>query len=256
MTKLAAHNAGKYEWPDGLGIRLMLDFELSSMGCQYHSPSHCNYVISSAPLEPVIAKAATQGMVSNCLIQMDQRGTTLHSFATPIPVMTFFSALLTEQHTDNLKKCCPDSQLTGLTFEEAFADAYGMFTQDWCISDTITSMALFLNMVISCQEGLLFMDLCILFTLVVEHFCREMQMEKARDDPSSTLLSSLMLKWGMVYSVYHNAKHGHGGQDGLTKDMLAIQSMPEAAVPRSMELCVLTSAIPQFQNMRGMQLAS
>lgn len=47
------------------------------------------------------------------------QGQLLKLFTTPIPVITFFSALLAKQHIVNLKKCRADNQSTGPTFEEA-----------------------------------------------------------------------------------------------------------------------------------------
>src|ERR1700733_618720 len=170
-------------------------------------PSHREYIVSSTPSEPVVAEAAAQVLqkqnmiellfnnVRNGLIQKGQRGelvarlllTLAHDaaieqmdvkrrddqgqieklFTTPVPLLTFFSALFAQPHADNIMKCRPDYQSEGPTFEEIFKDAYVMFTHfgkaadDWCISDAFAFMALCRNMAISCREGMKFADLCI-----------------------------------------------------------------------------------------------
>ena len=170
-------------------------------------PRHREYVISSTPSEPIVAEAAAQVLreqnminllfshVRDGLIEKGQRGelvarlllTLAHDaalklmdvkrrdnqgqieklFTTPIPLLTFFSMLFAQQHTDIIMKCRPDSQSTGPTFEEVLKDAYVMFTHfgkaadDWCMSDTFAFMALSRNMAISCRERMKFADLCI-----------------------------------------------------------------------------------------------
>ncbi|KAM6494977.1 hypothetical protein JOM56_009600 [Amanita muscaria] len=170
-------------------------------------PSHREYIISSTPSEPIVAEAAAQVLrgqkminllfknVRDGLIEKGQRGelvarlllTLAHDaaieqmdikrregqgqieklFTTPVPLLTFFSALFAQPHADNIMRCRPDYQSKGPTFEETFKDAYVMFTHfgkaadDWCNSDVFAFMALCRNMAISCREGMEFADLCI-----------------------------------------------------------------------------------------------
>ena len=88
-------------------------------------------------------------------------------FTTPIPLLTFLSALFAQPHVERIKGTCPDNQPTGPAFEESFKDAYIMFTHygkaadDWCVSDQFAFMALTRNMAIACRERMKFVDICI-----------------------------------------------------------------------------------------------
>jgi hypothetical protein len=170
-------------------------------------PAHREYVISSTPSEPIVAEAAAQVLrgqnmvdiltrnVRDGLIEKGQRGelvarlllTLAHDqavenmeithkanqgqleklYTSPIPVVAFFRALFSPQYVDQLLLRRADNSPAGLTFEQAFADAYVMFTHfgkaadDWCMSHTFMFMALCRNMAISCREGMEYADLCI-----------------------------------------------------------------------------------------------
>jgi hypothetical protein len=170
-------------------------------------PAHREYVISSTPSEPIVAEAAAQVLrrqnmvdllaqnVREGLIEKGQRGELVarllftlardqalenmeiaHNdnqgqleklYTSPIPVVAFFRALFSQQYVDNLLHCRADNSAGGPTFEEAFADAYIMFTHfgkaadDWCMSHAFMFMALCRNMAISCREGMQYADLCI-----------------------------------------------------------------------------------------------
>jgi hypothetical protein len=191
-------------------------------------PAHREYVISWTPWEPIIAEAAAQVLrrqnmvtllaqnVREGLIDKGQRGelvarlllTLAHDLAledmriphkpnqcqveqlysSPIPVITFFRALLTQQYVDSLLSRHPDNNPDGPTFEEAFVDAYVMFTHfgkatdDWCMSHAFMFMALCRNMAISCRERMEFADLCIPI-----HFGRKTPL--SRQTTSSILVS-------------------------------------------------------------------
>jgi hypothetical protein len=88
-------------------------------------------------------------------------------YTSPIPVITFFRALFSQQYVDQLLLRRADKSSAGLTFQQAFADAYVMFTHfgkaadDWCMSHAFMFMALCRNMAISCREGMEYADLCI-----------------------------------------------------------------------------------------------
>jgi hypothetical protein len=188
-------------------------------------PAHREFVISSTPSEPIVAEAAAQVLhrqnmvellaenVREGLIEKGQRGELVarllltlardqaledmeipHKanqgqldklYTSPIPVVTFFRALFSQQYADNLLRRRADNSPGGPTFEEAFADAYVMFTHfgkaadDWCMSHAFMFMALCRNMAISCREG---MDLCIPI-----HFGRKMPL--SRNTTSSILVS-------------------------------------------------------------------
>jgi len=170
-------------------------------------PAHREYVISSTPSEPIVAEAAAQVLrgqnmvnllalhVREGLIEKGQRGelvarlllTLAHDqalenmeidhkpnqgrleklYTSPIPVVTFFRALFSQQYVDKLLLRRADNNPRGLTFEEAFRDAYVMFTHfgkaadDWCMSHAFMFLALCRNMAISCREGMEYADLCI-----------------------------------------------------------------------------------------------
>ena len=168
---------------------------------------HREYVISSTPSEPIVAEAAAQVLcgqnmvdilarnVRDGLVEKGQRGelvarlllTLAHDqavenmenthkanqgqlqklYTSPIPVIAFFCALFSPQYVDQLLLHCADNSPAGLTFEQAFADAYVMFTHfgkaadDWCMSHAFMFMVLCRNMAISCREGMEYADLCI-----------------------------------------------------------------------------------------------
>jgi len=170
-------------------------------------PAHREYVISSTPSEPIVAEAAAQVLrgqnmvdilarnVRDGLIEKGQRGelvarlllTLAHDqalenmkiphkanqgqleklYTSPILVITFFRALFSQEYVDKLLRRRADNSSAGLTFEEAFTDAYVMFTHfgkaadDWCMSHAFMFMALCRNMAISCREGMEYADLCI-----------------------------------------------------------------------------------------------
>ena len=191
-------------------------------------PDHREYVISSTPSEPIVAEAASQVLrgqnmvlllaknVTEGLIEKGQRGelvarllfTLAHDralenmkiphranqgqleklYTTPIPVVNFFRALISQQLIDELLGCRADGSASGPTFGEAFADAYVMFTHfgkaadDWCMSHAFMFMALCRNMAISCREGMQYADLCIPI-----HFGREKPL--SRQTTSSILVS-------------------------------------------------------------------
>ena len=191
-------------------------------------PAHREYVISSTPSEPIVAEAAAQVLhrqnmanllalnVKEGLIEKGQRGelvarllfTLAHDqalenmeithrdhqgeleklYTSPIPIVTFFRALFSQKYVDILLRCRADNSAGGPTFEEAFADAYVMFTHfgkaadDWCMSHAFMFMALCRNMAISCREGMQYADLCIPI-----HFGRETPL--SRETTSSILIS-------------------------------------------------------------------
>ena len=131
-------------------------------------PAHGEYVISSTPSEPIVSEAAAQVLRGQNiddllaqneregLIEKGQRGelvarllfTLAHDqalenleiahkdhqgqleklYTSPIPVVAFFRALFSQQYVDNLLHRHADNSGGGPTFEEAFADAYVMFT--------------------------------------------------------------------------------------------------------------------------------
>ena len=182
-------------------------------------PSHREYLISSTPSEPIVAEAAAQvhlkesmiktlcDHVTGGLIEKGQRGelaarlllTLAHDaalemmnvkrrsyqgqlerlFTTPVPLLTFLSALFAQPYTEKIMKAPPDNRPTGPTLKESFKDAYIMFTHfgkaadDWCISDRFAFMALTRNMAIACRERMKFVDLCILSTSVKKVDCHE-----------------------------------------------------------------------------------
>jgi hypothetical protein len=88
-------------------------------------------------------------------------------FTTPIPLLSFLSALFAEPYMERIVGTLADYQRTGPTFGESFKDGYIMFTHfgkaadDWCMSDHFAFMALTRNMAIACRERMKFIDLCI-----------------------------------------------------------------------------------------------
>jgi hypothetical protein len=170
-------------------------------------PQHREYVFSSTPSEPIVAEAACQVLrrkdmvhllsqnVNEGLIEKGQRGelvarlllTLAHDqaletmqvrprayqgqldklYTSPIPVENFFRALFTKEHADTLLTRHPDNDPDGPIFQEAFSDAFVMFTHfgkaadDRCMSHTFMFMALCRNMAISCWEGMHSADICI-----------------------------------------------------------------------------------------------
>ena len=205
-------------------------------------PSHREYMFSSTPSEPIVAEAAAQVLrgqnmikllcdhVGNGLIEKGQQGelaarlllTLAHDAAlemmtvdrrpyqgqierlctTPVPLLTFLSALFAQPHMERFKKTCPDNQPTGPTFEESFEDAYIMFTHfgkaadDWCISDQFAFMALTRNMAIACRERMKFVDLCIPI-----HFGKEERL--SRNTTSAMFISIMDKEKAMGYSRTH-----------------------------------------------------
>ncbi|KIM80635.1 hypothetical protein PILCRDRAFT_89580 [Piloderma croceum F 1598] len=159
-------------------------------------PVHCEYMISSTLSEPIIAEVAAQvlhgqnmidllsqnvregliekgqqgELVTHLLLTLaqdqaledmeiaykDNQGQLEQLYTSPISVVTFFCALFPQQYVDKLLCRHADNSPGGLTFKEAFADTYVMFTHfgkaadDWCMSNTFMFMALCCNMAISC----------------------------------------------------------------------------------------------------------
>ncbi|KIM71731.1 hypothetical protein PILCRDRAFT_93735 [Piloderma croceum F 1598] len=137
-------------------------------------PVHCEYMISSTPSEHIIAEAAAQVLCGQNMVNLlsqnalenteiaykDNQGQLKQLYTSPIPVVTFFCALFPQQYVDKLLHRHTDNTPGGLTFKEAFADTYVMFTHfgkaadNWCMSNTFMFMVLCHNMAISCQEGI------------------------------------------------------------------------------------------------------
>ena len=205
-------------------------------------PSHREYMFSSTPSEPIVAEAAAQVLhgqnmiellfnhVKDGLIEKGQRGElaarlllTLahdaalnmmtveqrsyqgqieHLFTTPVPLLTFLSALFTQPYMKDIIGGTPENQPSGPTFEESFKDAYIMFTHfgkaadDWCISDEFAFMALTRNMAIACRERMKFVDLCIPI-----HFGKDKRL--SRHNTSAILISIKDRQKAMGYIDTH-----------------------------------------------------
>ena len=210
-------------------------------------PSHREHIISSTPSEPIVAEAAAQvlreqnmidllcGYVKNGLIDRGQRGelaarlllTLAHDaalevmnverrdyqgwierlFTTPIPLLSFISALFAQPHVGNIMDAVPDNQPAEPTFKESFKDAYIMFTHfgkaaaaddDRCISDKFAFMALTRNMAISCRERTRkgSVDLCIPI-----HFGKENRL--SRDTTGAIFISIKDKEKGMGFNHTH-----------------------------------------------------
>lgn len=232
-------------------------------------PSHREYMFSSTPSEPIVAEAAAQVLreqsmikllcdhVKDGLIEKGQRGelaarlllTLAHDaalekmtvdrrahqgqierfFTTPVPLLTFLSALFAQPYVEEIKGTSPDNQPTGPTFEESFKDAYIMFTHfvkgadDWCVSDQFAFMALTRNMAIACRERMKSVDICIPI-----HFGRGEKL--SRKNTSAIFISIKDKEKAMGYNSTHIDVSKMGFFTGETKQRPVINLILQLGV--------------------------